>query len=121
MAAPSIAFEAPENSLALTPSQSRPIDLVYLATQTQGDKVLELETLQAFARQARACLQAISAQDTHAEGAKRLKTAAEAVGAHRVSAAAESLASEGFDAGRLAAVGAAVVEAENFILKLARY
>src|ERR1700709_1397810 len=59
MAALNIAFEAPDNSRGPGPSKGRPIDLVHLAKQTMGDKVLEIEVLQMFARQARACLQEI--------------------------------------------------------------
>jgi len=59
MAALNIAFEAPDNARAMGPSRERPIDLVHLAKQTMGDKVLEIEVLQMFARQARNCLQEI--------------------------------------------------------------
>jgi HPt (histidine-containing phosphotransfer) domain-containing protein len=122
MASPNIAFTAPELDSARCPSQSRPIDLVYLATQTKGDKEAEMENLQAFARQARACLQSIGTGELDAARAAvhRLQGAASAVGAFRVSAAASAVESEGVDAARLAAVGAAVIEAQNFILKLCR-
>ena len=52
MAALNIAFEAPDNASGACPSKGRPIDLVFLANQTMGDKALELEVLQVFARQA---------------------------------------------------------------------
>ncbi|WJR66704.1 Hpt domain-containing protein [Neorhizobium sp. CSC1952] len=122
MAAVSIAFEAPENSRGACPSQSRPIDLVHLASQTMGDKGLEIEVLQMFARQARRALQDIAGADaaTAAAAAHRLKGAAGAVGAFKVSAAAERLESDGGDAALRAAVNAAVIEAENFINKLCR-
>lgn len=122
MAAVSIAFEAPENSRGACPSQSRPIDLVHLASQTMGDKGLEIEVLQMFARQARRALHDMTGVDAAAVGAvaHRLKGAAGAVGAFKVSAAAERLEGNSGDAALRAAVGAAVIEAENFINKLCR-
>jgi HPt (histidine-containing phosphotransfer) domain-containing protein len=122
VAAVSIAFEAPEHQRGACPSQSRPIDLVHLATQTMGDKALEVEVLQMFARQARRALQDLAGADTVATVAiaHRLKGAASAVGAFKVSAAAEKLEDNGADSALKAAVGAAVVEAENFVNKLCR-
>lgn len=122
MAALNIAFEAPDNFRGICPSKARPIDLVHLANQTMGDKTLELEVLQMFARQARTCLQELSAgtPDAARLTAHKLKGAASAVGAFQVSAAAEKLENGPVDAGLIASVGAAVIEAENFILKLCR-
>ncbi|MGV2099386.1 Hpt domain-containing protein [Rhizobium sp. 21-4511-3d] len=122
MAAVSIAFEAPDNSKGPCPSKVRPIDLVHLAKQTMGDKALEIEVLQMFARQARACLGEIASGEAKkiVAAAHRLKGAASAVGAFRVSETAEMLEYNAGDAASMAAVGAAVVEAENFILKLSR-
>ncbi len=122
MAAVSIAFEAPDNSKGPCPSKVRPIDLVHLAKQTMGDKALEIEVLQMFARQARACLGEIASGEAKkiVAAAHRLKGAASAVGALRVSETAEMLEYNAGDAASMAAVGAAVVEAENFILKLSR-
>jgi hypothetical protein len=122
MAALSIAFEAPDNSAGPCPSKHRPIDLVHLAKQTMGDKALEIEVLQMFARQARACLQEIASGEAARVGAAahRLKGAASAVGAFRVSEAAEAVEGGGGDAAAVAALGAAVLDTENFILKLSR-
>ncbi|PKA41388.1 Hpt domain-containing protein [Rhizobium sullae] len=122
MAAVSIAFEAPDNSKGPCPSKARPIDLVHLAKQTMGDKALEVEVLQIFARQARGCLNEISSGDAKRiqAAAHRLKGAASAVGAFGVFEAAEAIENNCSDAANMAAVGAAVVEAENFILKLSR-
>jgi HPt (histidine-containing phosphotransfer) domain-containing protein len=122
MAAVSIAFAAPDNSKGACPSKARPIDLVHLAKQTMGDKSLEIEVLQMFARQARACLQDISSGEMKKveAAAHRLKGAASAVGAFRVSETAETLEGNCGDAASMAAVGFAVIEAENFILKLCR-
>lgn len=122
VAAVSIAFEAPEHQGGACPSQSRPIDLVHLATQTMGDKALEVEVLQMFARQARRALQDLAIADTTATVAiaHRLKGAANAVGAFKVAIAAQKLEDSGADTALKAAVGAVVVEAENFINKLCR-
>lgn len=122
MAAVNIAFEAPENAGGMCPSNGRPIDMVHLARQTMGDKALELEVLQMFARQARASMKELAG--SHGEPrsaiAHRLKGSAQSVGATNVSKAAEALEDNPADAIALAAVTAAVVEAENFILKLCR-
>jgi HPt (histidine-containing phosphotransfer) domain-containing protein len=122
MAAVSIAFEAPENPRGSSPSQARPIDLVHLASQTMGDKALEVEVLQMFARQARRALQDMSVTDASAvvAAAHKLKGAANAVGAFKVARAAELVEAKGPDAALQASVAATVAEAENFILKLCR-
>lgn len=117
------AFSAPETLGGLTPSQQRPIDLVHLATQTKGDKAVEVEVLQMFARQARGCLQALSGERDAGEvkaAAQRLRNAAVAVGALRVASAADLIEMKGATPDTLASVASAVLEAEHFILKLAR-
>ncbi len=122
MAALNIAFDAPDNAFGACPSKGRPIDLVHLATQTMGDKSLELEVLQMFARQARQSMKDLANDnaDSRKSAAHRLKGAALAVGAFTVSGASEALEENLDDSARLAAVAAAVIEAENFILKLSR-
>lgn len=122
MAAASIAFEAPDNYASVAPSRARPIDLVHLARQTSGDKNLELEVLNIFARQARNCMAELStaANDNRAAIAHRLKGAALAIGAFGVSSVAEKVENDANDAAALALLSAAVIEAENFILKLSR-
>ncbi len=122
-AAVNIAFDAPDNLVGPTPSRERPIDLVHLAAQTKGDKAVEIEILQMFARQARGCLTAISTGRNKVEvkaAANRLRNAAMAVGALRVAGAADLIETKGANADALASVAAAVLEAEHFILKLAR-
>lgn len=122
MAALNIAFEAPDNAGGMSHSGGRPIDLIHLARQTMGDKGLELEVLQMFARAARESMKelAVSEGQVRAAVAHRLKGSAQAVGATVVSKTAEALEENPADAIALAAVAAAVVEAENFILKLCR-
>ncbi|MEK1930049.1 MAG: Hpt domain-containing protein [Pararhizobium sp.] len=122
MAALKIAFEAPDNFGGACPSKSRPIDLVHLATQTMGDKLLEIEVLQMFARQARQLMKELSSAnaDVTASTAHRLKGAALAVGAFNVAEAADAVETGPEQAADLAALSAAVIEAELFILKLCR-
>jgi HPt (histidine-containing phosphotransfer) domain-containing protein len=122
MAALKIAFEAPDNFGGACPSKSRPIDLVHLATQTMGDKLLEIEVLQMFARQTRQLMKDLSSEDadTRLATAHRLKGAALAVGAFGVAQSADAVEAYPHDASNLAALGAAVLEAELFILKLCR-
>lgn len=122
MAAQNIAFELPPQIFRATVSRSRPIDLVHLATQTMGDKELEIEILQEFSRQSRLALQEIAAADAPAmiAIAHRLKGAASAVGAFAVADAAMRVEAKGADAGLVVRLGAAVLEAENFVLKLCR-
>jgi hypothetical protein len=122
-AAVNIAFDTPDTAHRLTPSQQRPIDLVHLAAQTKGDKAVEIEILQIFARQARGCLLAMSAGRSKVEvkaAANRLRNAAIGVGALRVASAAELIETKGASADALATVASAVLDAEHFILKLAR-
>lgn len=122
MAAVSIAFQAPENHFTAVFDGARPIDLVHLESQTMGDKELENEILQLFARNARAALfeLAHAQPEAIAAVAHRLKGSAQAVGAVRVALAAEALENHSSDSARLAAVSLSVVEAENFILGLCR-
>lgn len=122
MSVVNVAFEVPGNSSGSCPSRERPIDLVHLAQQTMGDKALEAEVLQMFARQARLCLNEIGSGDVSKAkaGVHRLKGAASSVGAFKVAQAAEDCETSGNEPSRVASVGLAVVEAENFILKLSR-
>lgn len=122
MAALKIVFEAPDNLGGVCPSRERPVDLVHLEKQTMGDKALELDVLQLFARQARQCVKELGDgdRDLRISAAHKLKGAARAIGAFGVASAAEALEDNIDDAARVAAVGAAVIETENFILKLCR-
>jgi len=120
MAALSIAFEAPDNYRGYTTTH-RPIDLVHLARQTSGDKALELEVLQTFARQARSYLSDLSSGNVDAvmQTAHKLKGAALAIGAFDVSSAAEKVEAHG-DPAAIMQLGNAVAAAENFINTLSR-
>jgi HPt (histidine-containing phosphotransfer) domain-containing protein len=117
-----IAFEAPDNQIAVRPSKERPIDLVHLAHQTMGDKALETEVLQMFARQTRLLLQEIAVAEavTVTALAHRLKGSAKAIGAFKVSSAAARLEADPGDAVAMAVLHSAIVEVENFITGLCR-
>ncbi|MBX9457420.1 MAG: Hpt domain-containing protein [Rhizobium sp.] len=120
MAALSIAFEAPDNYRGYT-STHRPIDLVHLARQTSGDKTLELEVLNIFARQARTYMSDLSSGNAAAvaQTAHKLRGAALAVGAFDVSNAAEKVEANG-DAADIMMLGNAIAAAEDFINTLSR-
>nr|CAD6603877.1 transcriptional regulator [Rhizobium sp. Khangiran2] len=122
MAATAIAFEAPATQRGLSLSQSRPIDLVHLARQTMGDKTLEVEILQIFARQARKAMLEMSSGESSAiiAAAHRLKGAASSVGAFTVADLAMRIEEKGAEATSMAKIATAIVETENFILRLCR-
>jgi HPt (histidine-containing phosphotransfer) domain-containing protein len=71
----------------------RPIDLVHLARMTLGDRGLEREVLQLFARQAASLMQRISEASPERIGqlAHTLKGSAYGIGAWRVAASAEAV------------------------------
>ncbi|OLP61407.1 transcriptional regulator [Xaviernesmea oryzae] len=116
------AFDAPQPDRALHPTATRPIDLDHLTRQTMGDKSLELEVLQLFARQARQVLKELesAAVDQYAPLAHRLKGAALAIGATEVTAAAHAVENGQTGAEHLATLNARVLDCELFILKLCR-
>jgi HPt (histidine-containing phosphotransfer) domain-containing protein len=122
MATTSIAFDAPDNARGASPSKARPIDLVHLARQTMGDKALEAEVLRMFARQIRVCLHDIGGGDPDKVKAALhlLKGSAHAVGAFPVAEAAAACEARAGDPADLAGIAAAVLDAENFILRLSR-
>ena len=87
-------FEMPPPSRGFEASE-RPLDLVYLARQTAGDRALEVELLGLFDRQAASIAEKLAApddenQDARADLAHKLKGSARAVGANGVAAAAEN-------------------------------
>ncbi|APG91331.1 Hpt domain-containing protein [Sinorhizobium americanum] len=122
MSALKVAFETPDNPANASPPGKPPIDFVHLSGQTMGNKSLEIEVLQLFARQARQTMAEINDADADACGqsAHRLKGAALAVGAMRVARAATAIEQRPADWTLRAALGAAVLEAELFILRLCR-
>ncbi len=122
MAAVSIVFEAPDNYGGAPTVGKKPIDFDHLAQQTMGDKDLEMEVLQLFSRSVRAALHEMAGADdkTVMATAHRLKGSAQAIGASAVSEAAAAVEEKGNDSTLIAKLAAAIVEAENFILKLCR-
>ncbi|AFL52632.1 HPt (histidine-containing phosphotransfer) domain-containing protein [Sinorhizobium fredii] len=122
MTALKITFDSPDNPANSSPAGRQPIDFVQLSMQTMGDKGLEIEVLQLFARQARQTMAELNDADAGGFGqsAHRLKGAALAIGATRVAEAAAAIEQRPTDWTLRAALGAAVLEAELFILKLCR-
>lgn len=122
MAALRIAFEAPDNPGNSAATGKKPIDLAHLAAQTMGDKALEIEVLQLFARQARQVMKEMIEGDhtLRTQAAHRLKGAALAVGAVDVARFAGAIEQNPDEASLCEALSAAVLEAELFILKLCR-
>jgi HPt (histidine-containing phosphotransfer) domain-containing protein len=103
----------------------RPVDLVHLALQTQGDKSLEAEVLGLFLRQSPQILKAIiGADDDRArfEAAHRLKGSAKAVGAFSIAECAEAIeiaALAGSDSREaMADLSAAVAVTNRYITEL---
>lgn len=122
MAALRIAFEAPDTPGSSSLSGKKPIDFAHLAAQTMGDKALEIEVLQLFARQARKVMKEITDGDVNgrAQAAHQLKGAALAVGAVDVADAAGAIEQRPTDAALPDVLAESVLEAELFILKLCR-
>jgi HPt (histidine-containing phosphotransfer) domain-containing protein len=122
MAAPNIAFEAPEINQQPRPSGGRPIDLVHLARQTGGDKALETDVLRLFARQARQAVAKLAELDgpARAELAHKLAGAAKGVGAFEIARRAEMLEAKPANPATITAFTKAVVDADSFIVGLMR-
>lgn len=122
MAVLSIAFEAPETGQHSRPSGDRPIDLVHLARQTGGDKVLESEVLAVFARQIRkaVCEMPRCAGEDRIKLAHLIAGSARGIGAFEVARLAGTIEAQPDDAAALAAFARAAVDADNFIIGLDR-
>lgn len=122
MAALRIAFEAPDTPGSSSSSGRKPIDFAHLTAQTMGDKALEIEVLQLFARQARKVMKEITEGEGNgrAQAAHQLKGAALAVGAVDVAAAAGAIEQRPTDPALPDVLATSVLEAELFILKLCR-
>ena len=118
--------EPPELPSGICPSSGRPIDLVYLARQTMGDKNIESQMLWLFARQARLCINQLCRNPRAGRSRERLKLvhtlkcSATTVGAFAVSRAAESLEKHPLDSELNDILENAVVDVENFISGLSR-
>ena len=106
------------------PSFERPIDLVHLARQTLGDRMLEREILGLFVVQAKSVLSQLAAsvsENSRMELAHTLKGSSRAVGAWRVASAAEAceLAMDSAPSAWLAAVDALTASVREACLAIA--
>ena len=115
------------DKLASAQDGERPIDLVHLARQTDGDEQLEAELLAMFDRQAEKLAERVRAVDltrrARADIAHRLRGSALAIGAGAVARAAEALEAafetEGAEPeAEIAALGEAVASARGAIADL---
>ncbi len=122
MAVPNIAFEAPEADVQPRPSGGRPVDLVHLSRQTGGDKALETEVLALFARQARQAVTQMGSLDKteRAHLAHKILGSARGIGAFEVARCAEAVEARPSNSSAIAAFTKAVIDADNFIVGLAR-
>ncbi|WP_099866673.1 Hpt domain-containing protein [Pararhizobium haloflavum] len=115
-----IAFNRPECRQRVADCR-RPIDLEHFSRQTMGNKELEAEVLQLFIRQVRECTRAIERSGSDRAGlAHMLKGSARGVGAFTLADRAAALESEPESEAHVEALARAVVEVENFLLRLSR-
>lgn len=116
-----VAFARPGGE-SFVPSRSRPIDLVHLARQTLGDRVLEQEVLQLFLSQ----LRTLSDQLGKALPAERqrlahsLKGSARSVGAFAIATCAERIEAEPADRSLLKQLGRLIEDARSFVAAINR-
>lgn len=119
-------FEPPDHIHKINPSSERPIDLVYLAQRTSGNKEAETEVLCLFAHQARQCVNQLCGINHHTSSkdlltvVRTLRGSASSIGAFCVCRAAESLEKNPKDGVLHDALTDAVVDVENFIFGLSR-
>ena len=115
-------------SLSEASDGERPIDLVHLARQTDGDELLEAELLAMFDRQAEKLAERVKMAElprqTRADIAHRLRGSALAIGAGAVARTAEALeaafeAEGGEPIAEIQALGRAVAVARGAIAALA--
>ena len=99
----------------------RPVDLVHLARQTLGNRELEREVLQIFARQSALYLDRIRGAKTGTErrmAAHTIKGSARGIGAWEVAGLAEELESTAASSGVLAELAEAIEKTNRFIWAL---
>lgn len=115
-------FEPPERSVCV-PCGDRPVDLVFLARQTGGDRALEEEVLRLFARQAQTLGEEFRrAEDRELRKSKAhtLKGAARAVGAFQLAECAFQAENEPEQGESLTAMLREVETVRDYIASLLR-
>ena len=108
----SVAFDRPGGEPAAAGSR-RPIDLVHLARQTQGDRAVEQDVLSMFAHQAAAVRERIGP-------AHRLAGSARAIGAFAVADCASAIEQAPEDRAAIGRLSRLIDEARDFISAISR-
>lgn len=115
-------FDSPDMPCALL-GEHRPVDLVFLARQTGGDRALEEEVLRLFARQAAtlgADLRAMTDPEDRRRQAHTLKGAARAVGAFAIADQASRIETQPEDPAPVTALLREVETVRDYIASLLR-
>jgi HPt (histidine-containing phosphotransfer) domain-containing protein len=116
-----VAFDGPVE-IPSVPSTIRPLDLVHLARQTGGDRILENEILQLFRQQIGLCASQLKMTSGRERKliAHTIKGSARAVGAFGLSRIATQIEGAPSDARLITAVEAEVARIRDFIAGLNR-
>lgn len=114
-------FAQPDTPCGI-PCESRPVDLVFLARQTGGDRALEEEVLRLFSRQARTLGEEMrgGSCDVRKTKAHTLKGAARAVGAFHLAECAMEVETHPEDANPVTAMLREVEMVRDYIASLLR-
>jgi HPt (histidine-containing phosphotransfer) domain-containing protein len=117
----SVAFDRPGGEPAAAGSR-RPIDLVHLARQTQGDRAVEQDVLSMFAHQAAAVRERIGPAERaeRVELAHRLAGSARAIGAFAVADCASAIEQAPEDRAAISRLSRLIDEARDFISAVSR-
>lgn len=116
-----VAFDGPVESHQV-PSTNRPLDLVHLARQTGGDRVLENEILQLFRQQIALCVGQLKMTSGRERKliAHTMKGSARAVGAFGLSRIAAQIEDTTSDIRLITAIEAEIARVSDFIAGLNR-
>jgi HPt (histidine-containing phosphotransfer) domain-containing protein len=115
-------FEPPDVPCGMR-GEKRPVDLVFLARQTGGDRALEEEVLSLFSKQAAALGEELRSQATDAsrkQSAHTLKGAARAIGAFELAECASRIENNPSKAGPVTELLREVETVRDYIASLLR-
>ena len=114
---------APPDDMYAPRGEKRPVDLVFLARQTGGDRALEEEVLSLFCKQASTLgneLRKRRSKEARKENAHTLKGAARAVGAFGVAECASRIETDPANNGSVTDLLREVETARDYIASLLR-